>query len=176
MSKNIALPEWNLADLYEAPTAPKFASDVGLAAKMAKAFQAKYKEMLAGLDGKGLAQALADYEAVSDLIGRIGSYAQLYYVGNTTDAERSKFYGDTSSKLTELSTDLLFFELELNLIDDAVLNTALQEPSLAHYKPWIDNLRMEKPYQLDAKLEQLFLEKSQMSRSLNLNSRMTIIF
>ncbi len=161
MSKNIALPEWNLADLYEAPTAPKFASDVTLAEKMAKAFQAEYKEKLAGLDGKGLAQALADYEAISDLIGRIGSYAQLYYVGNTTDAERSKFYGDTSSKLTELSTDLLFFELELNLIDDAVLNTALQEPSLAHYKPWIDNLRMEKPYQLDAKLEQLFLEKSQ---------------
>ncbi len=161
MTKNIALPEWNLADLYEAPTAPKFASDVVLAEKMAKAFQSKYKEKLAGLGGKGLADALKDYETVSDLIGRIGSYAQLYYVGNTTDSVRSKFYGDTSSKLTELSTDLLFFELELNLIDDAALQTALQEPSLAHYKPWIDNLRMEKPYQLDAKLEQLFLEKSQ---------------
>ncbi len=161
MSKNIALPEWNLADLYEGPTSPKFASDVASAEKMAKAFQSKFKDKLSALDGKSLALALQDYEAISDLIGRIGSYAQLYYVGNTTDAERSKFYGDTSSKLTELSTDLLFFELELNLIDDAALQIALLEPSLAHYKPWIDNLRMEKPYQLDAKLEQLFLEKSQ---------------
>ena len=161
MTKNVALPEWNLADLYAAPNAPEFARDVSMADELAKSFQAKFKEKLAELDGRGLASALFDYEVITDLIGRIGSYAQLYYVGDTTNAERSKFYGDTSAKLTELSTDLLFFELELNLIDDAALQNALKEPAFAHFKPWIDNLRMEKPYQLEAKLEQLFLEKSQ---------------
>ena len=40
-------------------------------------------------------------------------------------------------------------------------NAAMQVPALAHYRPWIENLRMEKPYQLDDKLEELFLEKSQ---------------
>src|SRR3954454_1855687 len=34
-------------------------------------------------------------------------------------------------------------------------------PGLTHYRPWIENLRKEKPYQLDDKLEELFLEKSQ---------------
>ena len=37
----------------------------------------------------------------------------------------------------------------------------LKVPALAHYRPWIDNLRKEKPYQLDDKIEELFLEKSQ---------------
>ncbi len=74
---------------------------------------------------------------------------------------RAKFYGDVNAKLTEISTQLLFFELELNRIDDKALAEKLKSKALAHYKPWIDNLLMEKPYQLDDKLEELFLEKSQ---------------
>jgi oligoendopeptidase F len=155
------LPEWNLTDLYDSPEAEGFAADMQACATRAKAFEAKYKGILAGLNGKGLAAAIADYDSLSDLMGRVGSYAQLHYVGDTTDSVRAKFFGDVSSKLTEISTSLLFFELELNRIDDVALNKSMSEPKLKHFKPWIDNLRMEKPYQLEDKLEQLFLEKSQ---------------
>jgi oligoendopeptidase F len=161
MSQLANLPEWNLDDLYAAPDSPALKADIAKAENDANAFAATYQNKLAGLDGKALAASLKEYEALSDLIGRIGSYAQLYYVGDTTDSVRAKFYGDMNSKLTELSTALLFYELEFNLLDDAKLAEAMKTPALAHYKPWIDNLRMEKPYQLDAKLEQLFLEKSQ---------------
>jgi len=159
------LPEWNLADLYASPEDPKFAGDMKRGEELAKAFAEKYRGKLASLSGEGLAAALKDYEALSDLLGRTGSYAQLYYVGDTTDSQRGKFYGDASAKLTEISTLLLFFELELNRVDDAALEAAMKVPALAHYRPWIENLRMEKPYQLDDKLEELFLEKSQTSSS-----------
>ncbi len=159
------LPEWNLADLYASPEDPKFAGDMKRGEELAKAFAEKYRGKLASLSGEGLAAALRDYEALSDLLGRTGSYAQLYYVGDTTDSQRGKFYGDASAKLTEISTLLLFFELELNRVDDAALEAAMKVPALAHYRPWIENLRMEKPYQLDDKLEELFLEKSQTSSS-----------
>ncbi len=155
------LPEWNLDDLYAAPDDPKFATDMQAGETRAKAFAATYRGKLAGLDGAALAKALQDYEALSDLLGRVSSYAQLYYVGDTTDPARGKFYGDTSARLTEISTLLIFFELELNRIADAALETALKVPALAHYRPWIENLRQEKPYQLEDKLEELFLEKSQ---------------
>jgi oligoendopeptidase F len=155
------LPEWNLADLYTAPDAAAFKADMQRGEAEAKAFAEKYRGKLAQLSGAALAEALKAYEAISDLLGRTGSYAQLYYVGDTTDAARGKFYGDVSSKLTEISTQLLFFELELNRIDDAALEKAMQEPGLNHYRSWIENLRKEKPYQLDDKLEELFLEKSQ---------------
>ncbi len=157
------LPEWNLSDLYPSPESPEFAADMKKGEDLARAFAEKYRGKLAGMTGDEIAGALKDYEALSDLLGRAGSYAQLYYVGDTTDAKRGQFYGNTSAKLTEISTLLLFFELELNRIDDAALAKAMQAPALAHYKPWIDNLRMEKPYQLDDKLEELFLEKSQTS-------------
>ena len=159
------LPEWNLADLYASPEDPEFAGDMKRGEELARAFAEKYRGRLASLSGEDLAAALKDYEALSDLLGRIGSYAQLYYVGDTTDSQRGKFYGDVSAKLTEISTLLLFFELELNRIDDAALEQAMKVPALAHYRPWIENLRMEKPYQLDDKLEELFLEKSQTSSS-----------
>ena len=159
------LPEWNLADLYAAPDAPEFAADMKKGEELSRAFAEKYRGKLAGLGGAELAQALKDYEAISDILGRTGSYAQLYYVGDTTDSKRGKFYGDVSAKLTEISTLLLFFELELNRIEDAALEEAMKVPALAHYRPWIENLRMEKPYQLDDKLEELFLEKSQTSAS-----------
>jgi oligoendopeptidase F len=155
------LPEWNLADLYAAPDAAAFKADMQKGEAEAKVFALKYKGKLAKLSGVDLAEALKAYEAISDLLGRTGSYAQLYYVGDTTDAARGKFYGDVNSKHTEISTQLLFFELELNRIDDAVLEKAMQVPGLDHYRPWIENLRKEKPYQLDDKLEELFLEKSQ---------------
>ncbi len=157
------LPEWNLADLYDSPDAPQFAADMKKGEELSKTFAEKYRGKLASLSGAELAQALKDYEAISDLLGRTGSYAQLYYVGDTTDPKRGQFYGNTSAKLTEISTLLLFFELELNRIEDAALETAMETPALAHYRPWIENLRKEKPYQLDDKLEELFLEKSQTS-------------
>ena len=157
------LPEWNLADLYASPESPDFAHDMKKGEELSKAFAEQYRGKLATLDGAALAGALKDYEAISDLLGRTGSYAQLYYVGDTTDSKRGKFYGDVSAKLTEISTLLLFFELELNRIEDAALETAMQVPALAHYRPWIENLRKEKPYQLEDKLEELFLEKSQTS-------------
>jgi oligoendopeptidase F len=155
------LPEWNLADLFASPDDPQFAGDLRKGEAEAKGFAEKYRGKLAELSGAELAQALKAYEGLSDLLGRVGAFAQLYYVGDTTDAGRGKFYGDVNARLTEIGTVLLFFELELNRLDDAALESAMQVAALAHYRPWIDNLRKEKPFQLDDRLEELFLEKAQ---------------
>lgn len=89
----------------------------------------------------------------------------LYYAQKQADPARAKFYGDVSETLTKTSTDLIFFELELNQIDDAVLSAALTHKDLKRYAPWFHDLRKEKPHQLDEKLETLFTEKSQTGRA-----------
>src|SRR5690606_34757415 len=95
---------------------------------------------------------------------RIGSFAGLTYFSDTSDPANGKFYGDVQSKLTDLSAHLLFFALELNRIDDAAIDACLErDPQAAHYGPWIIDLRKDKPFQLEDKLEQLFLEKSMTS-------------
>src|SRR6478736_992064 len=54
------------------------------------------------------------------------------------DRARAKFYADVQERITAASTHLLFFVLELNRIDDAKLEAAMQEPALGHYRPWLE--------------------------------------
>ncbi len=156
-----ALPQWDLADLYAAPDAPQLKADLAAAAKASAGMRSRYQGRLGELveGGTRLAEAIAAYESLQDTLGRIGSYAVLHYSGNRSDPERGKFFGDMQERLTTISTDLLFFELELNRIDDMALEPAFAAPELAHYRPWLEDLRREKPYQLDEKLEELFHEK-----------------
>lgn len=162
-----AMPQWDLSDLYSGPDAPEIKKDLKEAAAEATRMKATYQGRLADLakDGGKLIDAILDYEKLSDLAGKLGSYAGLYYVLNQTDPARAKFNADVSEALTKLSTDLIFFELELNQIEDAVIEEALKHESLKRYKPWFEDLRKEKPHQLDERIETLFTEKSQTSRA-----------
>ncbi|MGD1015453.1 MAG: M3 family oligoendopeptidase [Roseiarcus sp.] len=160
-----ALPQWRLDDLYEGMDSPRFAADLQRAAAEAASFATTYRGKLAelakGADaGKRLAAAVSAYEALQDLMGRILSYASLLYAGDSSDVARAKFYGDAQEKVTALAGELLFFELELNRLDDAVLDAAMRGSRLAHYRPWLTDIRKERPHQLADEIEQLFLEKS----------------
>jgi oligoendopeptidase F len=161
------MPTWNLGDLYPGPSSEAVQADLKKASEEARAIKERYQGKLAELatDGSRLAEAVARYEALSDTLGKLGSYAGLLYAADTSNPEHAKFYGDIQEKITAITTDLIFFELEINKIDDAVLARALQAPALARYKPWFDDLRKEKPYQLEEKLERLFHEKSIPSRA-----------
>lgn len=165
-SKTGKLPEWNLADLYSGTDAPEIARDLEKLDAECVAFEADYKGKIAerlATEGGGqwLAEAVTRYEAIDDLSGRLGSYAGLVHAGDSVDPVISKFYGDVSERLTAASIHLLFFPLELNRIDDATMEKAMQAPELAHYRPWIEDLRKDKPYQLEDRVEQLFHEKAQ---------------
>ena len=165
-SKTGRLPEWNLADLYSGIDAPEVARDLQKMDADCVAFETDYKSKLAEHTaredgGKWLAEAVRRYEAIDDLAGRLGSYAGLVHAGDSVDPEISKFYGDVSERLTAASVHLLFFALELNRVDDDVIERAMQTPELAYYRPWLEDLRKDKPYQLEDRVEQLFHEKAQ---------------
>ncbi|MGB3388363.1 MAG: M3 family oligoendopeptidase [Pseudaminobacter sp.] len=159
------LPEWDLTDLYPAMDAPELKRDLEKAASDAVAFEQRWKGTLAAEARKGaqgqLGEALRAYEEIEELIGRIASYAGLIYAGNTADPQRAKLYGDVQEKMTDASSHLLFFSLELNLIEDADIVAALDaDPAFGHYRPWVLDLRKDRPYQLEDRIEQLFHEKS----------------
>ncbi len=159
------LPEWNLADLYSGPDSPALKANLETSERAAAAMQESYAGKLAALadGGKGgvaLAQAVREFEALNDIMGRIVSYASLLYAADTSDPARQKFYGDIQEKITTISSKLLFFPLELNRLDDQVLEAAMASSELGHYRPWLEDLRKERPYQLEDKLEQLFHEKA----------------
>ena len=160
-----SLPEWNLTDLYSGLDDPAIKRDLDRTDAECVAFENAYKGKLAEMAksadaGAALADAVRHYEAIDDLTGRLGSYAGLLHAGDTVDPQRTKFFGDVQERLTAASTHLLFFSLELNRIDDALIEAAMRDPALGHYRPWIEDVRRYRPYQLEDRIEQLFHEKS----------------
>ncbi|MBV8191641.1 MAG: M3 family oligoendopeptidase [Alphaproteobacteria bacterium] len=154
------LPTWNLADLYSSPTGSDLDADLKRAAANAEAFAKAYEGKVTILDGKTLAEAVAQYEALSDLTGRIGSYASLYYAQDMADPERGRFSQNVSEALNDIWAKLLFFKLDINKIEDDALATKLQEPALEKYAPWLRDVRIFRPHDLSDELEKFLHDHS----------------
>jgi len=154
-----ALPTWDLGDLYAGPGSTALSADLKQAATEATAFRKRYEGQLAGLDGAALGAAIGAYEAIEEVLGRAASYAQLLYSGDMTDAEIGRFFQTIQEQTTDISTELVFFTLELNRIEDAVLEAKLAAPELARYAPWVRDVRAMRQHQLSDEIERLLHQK-----------------
>jgi len=159
------LPTWNLSDLYSSPSGPDLDADLKRAAADADSFAKAYEGKVAGMDGKALGAAVAKFEALNDLMGRIGSYASLYYAQDMADPERGRFSQDVSQALTDIGTRLVFFRLEINKLDDGDLAAKQKDPALAKYGPWLRDLRVFRPHQLSDEMEKALHEKHVVGRA-----------
>ncbi len=157
-----ALPRWDLADLYPGRDSAELARDLDESGRAAKAFRERYQGKLAALSGAELGGAIAAYEAMQETLGRVMSYASLVHAADmSTTPEIGRFYQGMHERVNDISTELLFFALELNRIEDAALDEKMAAPELAHYAPWLrDVVRLFRPHQLDDELEKLLHEKS----------------
>ncbi|MBT3466873.1 MAG: M3 family oligoendopeptidase, partial [Rhodobacteraceae bacterium] len=118
------------------------------------AFAADYENKLAMLDAASLLNCVLRNEKINQVAGRIMSYAGLRYYQMTTDASRAKFMSDAQEKITNYTTPLVFFTLELNTLDDHHMEALLTaNADLARYKPVFDRIRAMKKYQLSDELE-----------------------
>ncbi|MDE3016161.1 MAG: M3 family oligoendopeptidase [Pseudomonadota bacterium] len=158
--KPVRLPEWNLRDLYEEPDGLSVVRDFQRLEKLCGDFKKAYDGKVAALPAEALAGAIADYETIQELIGKLGSYAQLAFAKNMSDAAIARFYQNTQEKITTLSSRILFFTLSINTIDDNDLAEKLRNPSLQKFAPWLRDVRAFRPYQLSEALEKLLHEKT----------------
>ncbi|MGQ0675187.1 MAG: M3 family oligoendopeptidase [Rhodospirillales bacterium] len=153
------LPAWNLVDLYSSVDSARLKNDLAEVDRAAREFELRRKGGLAALPGAELGAAIADYERISETLSRLSSYAQLLHAGNMNDAEIGRFYQTMQERVTDISSRTLFFALEINRIDDAVLERQLQDPAAARYRPWLRDVRAFRPHQLSDDLEKLLHEK-----------------
>ncbi|MBV8738012.1 MAG: M3 family oligoendopeptidase [Alphaproteobacteria bacterium] len=154
-----ALPEWDLSDLYPGRESPELTQDLVRLVEDAEAFRRQYEGRLAALSSADLGAAIAAYERLQELAGRIISYASLVHAGNLADPEIGRFYQTMSERINAVSTTLLFFTLEINRLDEAELAAKESDPALAHYRPWLRDTRAFRPYQLSDDVEKLLHEK-----------------
>nr|WP_237181046.1 M3 family oligoendopeptidase [Roseomonas haemaphysalidis] len=160
------MPVWDLSDLYAGPADPVLEADLQRSTAESAAFQAAHAGKLADLPGDALAAAIATYERIEEVLGRIMSYAQLVFAGDAQDAANGRFYQTMQERVTAISSNLLFFTLELNKLEEAPLEAKLaQSPALARYRPFLRDLRVFRPHQLSDEAERLLHEKEVTGRS-----------
>ncbi|NVJ95150.1 MAG: M3 family oligoendopeptidase [Marivivens sp.] len=155
------LPEWDLTDLYTADDSAELKRDMAWLEGECAAFAADYEGKLATLSADELLTAIQRNEKISEIAGRIMSYAGLRYYQLTTDAGRAKFMSDCQDKITTFTTPLVFWSLEFNRIEDAHYDALMaSNADLARYKPVLDRMRAMKPYQLSDELEKYLHDAS----------------
>jgi len=160
MSQTAQLPNWDLSHLYDNPQDAQLEQDLSEATRRAKAFSEAYAGKLADLNGIVFAQVIAEYESILEILHKAMSYGQLLFSVSTGDAEVGRFYQTLQERVTDISADTLFFTLEINRLDDAVLDAKMDDPNAARYQPWLREVRQYRDHQLSDDMEKLLLEKS----------------
>jgi oligoendopeptidase F len=155
------LPVWRLDDLYPSRDAPELARDLDWAAGEAKSFRADFAGKVAGLDGAALGGAIARYEKLDETLSRIMSFASLTYAGNVSDPAIGRFFQSMQEKVNEISSELIFFTLEITKLDEAKLEEAKRvAPALARYAPWLRDVRAFRDHVLADDMERLLHDKA----------------
>jgi oligoendopeptidase F len=160
MSEAMSLPVWDLSDLYPAPDSATLQADLAEADAAARAFKERYTGKLATSSGATLAAAIKEYERIEEVLGRIMSYAQLLFSSDSSSSVYGQFYQTMNERVTEISSHLIFFTLEMNRVDDATLEREVAASAeLERYRPWLRDLRVFRPHQLSDEVEELLHDK-----------------
>lgn len=155
------LPNWDLTDFYSSIKDKRITADFSKAMSLADKFRKSYQGKIKKIAGQNLAKAIKEYENISEILGKISSYAYLNYATNLASHPDIAFYQDSSEKINDIASHLVFFELEINQMDEKYLNGLIKSnKDLQRYKPYLRDVRAFKKYQLSEELEKLFLEKS----------------
>ena len=155
------LPQWNLNDLYTSEASKKLIEDLKWLDEECIRFETDFKDNLNKLSSNSFLNCILRYEKIQNISGRIMSFAGLKYYQSTTDNNRAKFLADMQEKITNSSSKLVFFSLEINRLNDEKLNSLLKNNTkLFRFKPIFDNLRKMKEHQLSDELEAYLHDQS----------------
>ena len=152
--KNV--PEWNLSDFYSSPKDKKISLEIKNIEKASEKFSKDFVGKVSKLSASQLFTAIETYEKISEQIGKVSSYSYLIYAADLSNQANISFYQNTSETLSKFESQLIFFTLELNKIDEKKLKSS----ELKKYQPFIRDSRAFKKYQLSNELEKFSLEKN----------------
>ncbi|MDP9345574.1 MAG: M3 family oligoendopeptidase [Actinomycetota bacterium] len=126
----------------------------------AAAFARAHQGRVADLDGPGLAAAMAELQAIVDLVGRAGSYAGLRFAVDTADPANGALMARVQERGTQVETKLVFFELEWAALDDDRVEELLAADGLETSRHHLRTVRRYRPHLLSEPEERLLSEKS----------------
>lgn len=161
----MTLPSWNLSDLYSGIDDEKIKSDLEKIKNLNFELASKYKGKISNLSSSDFLLAIKNYEEIVILSHLLNGFAYLNMATQMNNEKATSFYQSISEQLTEYSKPSIFFTLEINNLSEEKLQEFLLDKEVFVYKPWIDRLRLFKPYELSEEAESIFVDKDITSRS-----------
>lgn len=144
---------WKLDDLYASQE--ELDQAVELARKQAEDFSNRYRNRVAGLTAEELAEALTDFQALSDRMERAFTYAYLNWCTNTEDPARGALLQQIRERFNEVEQLILFFELELIRLPDHFHQSIQQSESLSRFRHYLEVLRLHSNHVLSEPEEKI---------------------
>ena len=126
----------------------------------ARAFEARYRDALPGMDGAALAEALAELAAIDNELSRVSSYAHLRESVDVTDEENKDLSAAIDRGLVEAGNALRFFDLEWLAIDEDRARALHDAPEVAADRHYLVAMRRFAPYTLSEPEERMLSERS----------------
>ena len=148
---NSNLPRWRLSDMYPGLDSKELAAARDDADSRAETFKAEYEGTIERLSGPALGQAIAEYEAISEILNSINCYTILMEAENLNNFARTEALKRWQSEMAE---KIGFFEDEICNMKERDLMTKLSAPELAPYGPWLARVRVNTSA-IDADVEAL---------------------
>lgn len=158
--KNNTLPAWNLSDLYNGIDDAKVKKDIAAYDKLNRDLVANCKGKIASLSSEQFFKAIQTYEKAAVISSKLGIFAYLNMITQMANKEAMAFYQNINEQLTEIGKQSIFFTLEINALPEKVFKAFLKDERVASYAPWLNRLRLFKPYELSEEVEALLADKA----------------
>jgi len=150
---------WDIEPLVDGEGEAGVERLLDLATTRARAFAERHEGRVAELSGTELVAAMHDLGEISELAGRAGSYASLWFSTNTQDPPRGALVQRVQERGTEIQTTLLFFDLEWAALCDEHAEALLATDGLDFCAHHLRTLRRYRPHLLSQPEERILAEK-----------------
>jgi oligoendopeptidase F len=159
------MPSWDLNDLYVSIDDEQINLDLADLTTKTANFKS-YKGNVKNLDANGLYKAIIEFENIGEIEAKLISYAYLNYAENLSIENNARFYQQMMEVLSNLSTELVFFQIEINKLEQRNLNDMFSNSkNLSYYRQVIEDMRVMKSHQLTEDMEKLMIDKDISAKS-----------
>ncbi len=150
---------WDLAPLVDG-RGPAGAIEQLDEAERRTAELASYRGRIGSLDAAGLAELMHAAAAITELLGRAGSYAGLRFAVDTSDPSRGALLAQVEERATAISNELLFVELEWAALPDETVTALLDAPELDFCRHHLRSVRRYRPHLRTEPEERILADKA----------------
>jgi oligoendopeptidase F len=164
------IPEWDLKDLYSGIKDPKITKDLEDLKNLSSNFAKKYEKQIEKFyleSSENLIKMIEEYESISELMSKIGTYAYLNKAKYSSENEIAVFYQNLSDEISKLGSNLIFVILEIkSLGKDELFLKIDQNSGLKKYQSWFKKIFLFEKHYLSNQEEKIFHLKESTSSGL----------